>query len=238
MDELPVSLYGTHLGELVGERGRALLRWSIDAEERFGLNSPILSRSLRVGFGSAEQTESFFGGLLPEGVHLDRLATQVQAASNDLVGLLGAVGADLAGALRVGHPRERSEPETLSIDEVVALLDRADGFLVGGGGSALPGFQRKLTLTRENGRWMRGNGSVASTHILKPVPLERRAAVEAEAYALSVARALGLAPFEAWVEVLGDHAVLIVQRYDRVVTASGAIERVHQEDAAQALGLP
>ncbi len=37
---------------------------------------------------------------------------------------------------------------------------------------------------------------------------------------------------------MGDRAVLVVERYDRVRTASGTIERLHQEDAAQALGLP
>lgn len=235
---LPVTLYGTHLGRLIRSGDRALLRWSAEAEERWRINSPVLSRTLRVGLHDREATESFFGGLLPEGVHLDRLAQQEQVASNDLVGLLEAVGADLAGALRVGEGHGRSEPETLTVEEVSVLLERADGFLVGGGGSALPGFQRKLTLTRDGGAWVRGNGTLPSTHILKPVPADRRALVEAEAYTLALARALGLAPYDAHVEQLGDRAVLIVERYDRVRRESGTIDRIHQEDAAQALGLP
>ena len=238
MTELPVTLYGTRLGELVRDRDRALLRWSPEAEERFGINSTVLSHGLRVGLASTRYTESFFGGLLPEGAHLDRLAAAVQVASNDLVGLLAAVGADLAGALVVGNARQHSEPEELSTAEVGALLDRADGFLVGGGGSAVPGVQRKLTLTRLDGRWMRGNGTVASTHILKPTPITERWSADAEDYLQHLAAALELAPFETHVEEMGDRAVLVVQRYDRVRTASGTIERLHQEDAAQALGLP
>jgi serine/threonine-protein kinase HipA len=236
--ELPVTLYGTHLGELVRSGDRALLRWSDDAAERWGVNATVLSRGLRVGFSNTAQTESFFGGLLPEGVHLDRLAAHAQTASNDLVGLLAIVGADLAGALRVGSERESTDPEILGTEQLIALLDSADGFLVGGGGSALPGFQRKLTLTREAGRWVKGNGTVPSTHILKPVPAENRSAVEAEAYTLKLARHLGLLSYEVDVEQIGERAVLIVERFDRVRTSTGAIERLHQEDAAQALGLP
>ena len=236
-DGLAVSLYGQVLGDLTASRGRALLRWSSEAETRNGLNSTILSLSLRVGLSSTERTESFFGGLLPEGVHLDRLAAATQRSSNDLLGLLTAVGADLAGALVIGDERTHLDPETLTAPEVSSLLDRADGFLVGGGGSAVPGVQRKLTLTRGDGRWVRGNGSVPSTHILKPAPLAERWSVDAEHYLLQVARKLGLSPFETWVDEIGDRAVLVVERYDRLHTTSGSIERIHQEDAAQALGL-
>lgn len=235
---LPVRLYGTRIGDLVRLRdGRALLRWSAEAESRWGLNSPVLSQSLRVGFATSEQTESFFGALLPEGQHLERLARDRRVQSDDLVGMLAAVGADLAGALSVGEPREATEPQRLTAAEVDRLLADAAGFLVGGGGSALPGFQRKLTLTRDGGRWVRGNGTVPSTHILKPVDREHRAAVEGEAYVLAIARQLGLAEYESWIEPIGQRDVLVIERYDRR-RVGDTIDRIHQEDAAQALGLP
>ncbi|MCU1416920.1 MAG: uncharacterized protein JWP32_1094 [Schumannella sp.] len=236
-DELPVSLYGTHAGELVRSNGRAALRWSDDAEERWGLNSAVLSRSLRVGFTSVEATESFFGALLPEGNHLETLATEVKTVSSDLVGILRAVGADLAGALRVGDARSAGEPQLLTQEEIGELLRSASGFLVGGGGSALPGFQRKLTLTRIDGRWYRGNGSLASTHILKPVDAEYRSAVDAEMYTLHLARAQGLSSFDSWVETIGQRPTLVIERYDRD-SAGGEVVRLHQEDAGQGLGLP
>jgi serine/threonine-protein kinase HipA len=243
--ELPVRLHGTHLGDLVtttgagrGARaGGAILRWSRDAEQRWGLNSAALSRSLRVGFSSIGQTESFFGALLPEGRHLERLAADAKVVTTDLTGLLAHVGADLAGALQVGDPREAREPELLTTEQIDQLLTRASGFLVGGGGSALPGFQRKLTLTRSDGHWVRGNGTLASTHILKPVSPEDRAAVESEHFTLSVAREIGLSPFETWIEEIGTRVVLVVERYDRVRRGSNIL-RLHQEDAGQAIGLP
>lgn len=236
--ELPVSLFGTHIGELVPFEGKTLLRWSGDAESRWGLNSPVLSRNLRVSDSGVEQTESFFGALLPEGAHIERLAKDAKTVSNDLMGLLRHVGADLAGALRVGDAREPGHPEKLTSAEVSALLQNASGFLVGGGGSALPGFQRKLTLTRRGQSWWRGNGTFPSTHILKPVEAKHRPAVEGEHYVLQIAQRVGLSGFDTWVETIGELDVLVIERYDRRVSASGAIERLHQEDAGQALGLP
>ena len=154
------------------------------------------------------------------------------------MGLLAEVGADLAGALRVGHlEAQQRDPEKLDIDAVGALLDRASGFLIGGGGSALPGFQRKLTLTRRDGSWWRGNGVIPSTHILKPVAAEYAASVESENYALQVARHAGLLAFETWTETVAGRPVLVVERYDRVDDGD-TVRRIHQEDAAQALRLP
>ena len=236
--ELPVNLYGQHIGELVREERGAFLRWAPAEELPWPLLSPALSFNLQVGFSSVEKTESFFGGLLPEGAHLGDLARQVKVDREDVVGLLDAVGSDVAGAHSVGRRRNRGEPEFLTSEQVAQLTADARGFLVGGGGSALPGFQRKLTLTRLDGQWVRGNGTLPSTHILKPVPAEDRSAAESELYVLSLARTLDLLHFEAWTEDIGRLATLVVERYDRRRTESGEIERLHQEDAGQAIGLP
>lgn len=235
---LPVRLHRRTLGVLTdGPDGRPVMQW--DNASGLRLNSEVLSRRLRFGVTDSAAAISFFGGLLPEGVHLDRLARHAKTTTTDIVGMLAEVGADLAGALRVGPERTAGDPVALSRAEVRELLREAPGFLVGGGGSALPGFQRKLTLTRgDDGGWVRGNGQIASTHILKPVAADIRSAVESEAYALAVTRAVGLTTFDSWVEELDDLAVLVVERYDRLRTPSGTIDRLHQEDLAQALGLP
>lgn len=237
---LDVELYDTPLGQLVDSTGGLVgFRWSAEAEQRWGLNSPVLSLSLRVGVDDPGPVESFFGALLPEGMHIERLAREVKVDRGDLLGLLAAVGADLAGALRIGvTTREDREPESLDEAQVDALLTHASGFLVGGGGSALSGFQRKLTLTRgADGEWIRGNGILPSTHILKPVESEHQAAAEAEHYTLELARAVKLTSFESWIEQIGERPVLVIERYDRPHHGE-VIERLHQEDAAQALCLP
>ena len=235
---LRVELYGVHIGDLTrAPRGRALFDWSNDALARWPLRSTPLSASLPVGTSNVDTTESFFGALLPEGRWLDLLANALQVRSNDLIGIFGAVGADLIGALTIGAGRVTGQPRLLEESELVQLLSQAAGYILGGGGSALPGFQRKLALTRSDGRWIAGNGTKPSTHILKPVSEENRHLVEGENYVLGVARALGLLHFDSWVDTIGQTPVLVVERYDRRITNS-SIERIHQEDLAQALALP
>lgn len=77
-----------------------------------------------------------------------------------------------------------------------------------------------------------------STHLLKPVAQEHADSIHAEAYLNAIARTIGLAHHTARVEPAGEQAVLIVERYDRVRAKGGTLSRLHQEDAAQALGLP
>lgn len=235
---LPVRLHRRALGVLTdGPDGRPVMRW--DDASGLRLNSEVLSRHLRFGVTDSDAAVSFFGGLLPEGVHLDRLARHAKTTTTDIFGMLAEVGADLAGALRVGPERIAGDPVALSSAEVRELLREAPGFLVGGGGSALPGFQRKLTLTRsDTGGWVRGNGQIASTHILKPVTADIRSAVESEAYALAVTREVGLTTFDSWVEELDDVAVLVVERYDRRRTPSGAEDGLIARNPARGVRLP
>lgn len=60
--------------------------------------------------------------------------------------------------------------------------------------------------------------------------------IEAEAWGMAVARRVTSAASTALLDLPGGLSVLAVERFDRVVDSLG-IERVHQEDCAQALGL-
>ncbi|QTV80934.1 HipA domain-containing protein (plasmid) [Microbacterium sp. NIBRBAC000506063] len=187
--------------------------------------------------------QPFFGGLLPEGAGLERLARETRVASNDLFGLLSEVGADVGGAVTIGEPRPALDPIVIEEDEYDRILEGAAGYIrgtsVGGGGSSATGIQPKVALTwdPQAERWSIGRGSTPSTHLLKPVPVEYAERVSAEAYLNDIARALDLSAHDARVEPAGERLVLVVERYDRIREGSG-LRRLHQEDAAQALGLP
>jgi len=234
-----VRLSGEELGELLPN---ATVRWRDDWSRLAPLNARVLSHSLPFGAAGLDAAP-FFGGLLPEGVGLERLAREARVASNDLVGLLAEVGADVGGSVTIGEPRPPREPIVIDETEYDRILERAAGYIrgstVGGGGSSATGVQPKVALTwdprAEN--WLVGRGSTPSTHLLKPVPNELSARVRAEAYLNEVARALGLSAHDARIEDAGERTVLVVERYDRRRTPD-AIVRIHQEDAAQALGLP
>ena len=100
---------------------------------------------------------------------------------------------------------------------------------------SLAGMQAKLLVTRTAGGWALP-GTTPSTHILKPESPVWTSSVANESFCLEVARQAGLAVTEAEVRRFEDVVVLAVKRYDRVVEA-GAVERIHQEDFAQSLGL-
>lgn len=239
-DALPVRLDGRIVGELLPGGS---FRWA-DGWDRIGaLNSPVLSHSLPFGVPGRDP-KPFFGGLLPEGIGLDRLAREAGLASNDLHGLLAEVGADVGGSVTIGEPRPPLDPVVIEEEEYDRILARAAGYLrgvtVGGGGSAATGVQPKIALTFDasSGKWMIGRGSTPSTHLLKPVPREHRERLEAEHSLNTIARAMGLSTHATRVEAAGDRDVLVIERYDRVRRADGRVDRIHQEDAAQALGLP
>lgn len=239
-ETLPVRLSGQLIGEL---RPSGAFTWRNGWEGIASLNAPVLSHSLPFGAEGCDPGP-FFGGLLPEGAGLDSLAREARVASNDLYGLLAEVGADVGGAVTIGEPRPPLPPIPLESEQFAGVLERAFGYYrgasVGGGGSAATGVQRKISLTRDgvSGTWLIGRGSTPSTHILKPVPREYTARIQAEVRLNRIAQQIGLSNHEAWVERAGERDVLIVERYDRSRTERGDIVRLHQEDAAQALGLP
>lgn len=234
-----MRLSGVEIGELLPD---GTLRW-VDHWARLApLNARVLSHSLPFG-AAGLPAGPFFGGLLPEGAGLERLAQETRRASNDLVGLLAEVGADVGGSVTIGEPRPPLEPIVIDETEYDRVLERAAGYIrgstVGGGGSSAAGVQPKVALTWDARaeHWLIGRGSTPSTHLLKPVPNEHAARLRAEAYLNDVAKALGLSTHDARIEQAGERTVLVVERYDRRRTVDG-IERIHQEDAAQALGLP
>lgn len=240
---LPVHLYGTVVGHL--ERiSPAGLRFHTSEQggERFGVGSPVLSRSLPLAArpSGMEAATNFFGGLLPEGRGLHNLAKQAGAANDDVYALIEFAGLDVAGAVQVGH-LENASPggyAPISDDEILARLDRTNDYAMGsvGGGGSLAGYQPKTTLALINGKWCTTIGGAASTHILKPVPKEYEQSAAREAYSLSLGRRLGLTAFDSHLQRFGDRLVLVIERYDRKIHGDN-VERIHQEDAAQALAL-
>ncbi|WP_426975369.1 type II toxin-antitoxin system HipA family toxin [Pseudarthrobacter sp. O4] len=243
-EALDVHLYGTVIGQMVRSGPDAVtFETSAAAMDRFGVGSRILSRNLPLGPrpSSPAAATAFFGGLLPEGTGLTNLAKQAGAAANDVFALVGYAGRDVAGAIRIGgadEPVERYEP--LTDAQVAERLDRINDYNLGviGGGGSLAGYQPKTTLALLDGTWHAGIDGAASTHIIKPVGAGAEPALYAEAYCLDLSRRCGLTSYASTTRRFGERLVLVIERYDRTVRPDGTVERIHQEDAAQALGLP
>ncbi|WAH99220.1 type II toxin-antitoxin system HipA family toxin [Arthrobacter sp. MMS18-M83] len=239
-----VHLYGTVIGSMVrGGPSTVAFESSEAGMARFGIGSRILSANLPLGprASTPEAATAFFGGLLPEGSGRSNLAKQAQTSRDDVYALVSYAGRDVAGAIRVGgDPGEPAESyEALTDEQIAVRLTLINDYALGvvGGGGSLAGYQPKTTLALLDGAWHAGVDGAASTHIIKPAAAGNEHALHAEAYCLELSRRIGLTTFASDVRSFAGRTVLVLERYDRRV-AGRSVERIHQEDGAQALGLP
>lgn len=216
---------------------------------------PSLSLSLPVeteAFGDVE-TRAFFANLLPENAQLQRVMEREGLARDDVVGLLKHLGADCAGSVSC-VPRGAApikSPGVLAEDyeplEDRALLRIAKSLREErrlpaeiADPSPVAGVQSKIALTvLPNGVFAlpRDGLRVPTTHILKvPGRRDARDARNEEAAAI-LASAAGLDVSVPRAIKVGEVEALLVTRFDRQVR-DGVVTRIHQEDFAQALGLP
>jgi len=212
------------------------------------------SLPLRPALYDDAEARAFFDNLLPEGERRrsEALARRLDAA--DVTGLLEVLGVDCPGAVSVlaenappikvpGRLDVASDYEPLDDAGLTALVvDTAAWRPMGGRARfSMAGVQRKLALARNpaTGRFLLPLGGAPSTHILKVEARdgEHRGIVANEALCLDVLRRLGLPAVRAERMVIGGVPTLVVTRYDRAVR-DGLVTRLHQEDVAQALGVP
>ena len=199
-------------------------------------------------FGRRE-TRPFFAGLLPEEGQREAVAHALGVSKANDFRLLEQLGGDVAGALTLwpegGAPpavRGLDTAEPLEDARLIEILDTLPTrpFLAGveeGLRLSLAGAQQKLPVVLVNGRIALPAPGQPSTHILKP-PISRLAATtENEALAMRLAWAVGLQAAPVEPRRTEDRPYLLVERYDRIVTADGAVRRQHQEDFCQALGI-
>jgi serine/threonine-protein kinase HipA len=249
-DRLRVFLADEPVGELE-RRGptRYQLEYDPDFVREHGEGSVVLSASLPLReepYPNA-QTKPFFEGLLPEGVARREVARAVGVSESNGFGLLGAIGADCAGAVVILPPDEGEPREGnilwLSEEEVEDRLRDLPNHPLGvdpeeGIRLSLGGVQQKLIVVRApNGQIGQPAGGAPSTHIIKPDQGRYPDIVANEAFGLRVAACAGLDVARTEIKRFGEVETLVVERYDRTISGVGTIVRLHQEDMCQALGV-
>lgn len=226
------------------------LAFAYGAEWLAAPHRPAISISLpkRVEPFNRRETRPFFAGLLPEEGQRDAVARALGVSKANDFRLLERLGGDVAGALTL-WPEGEAPPaaqglaatEPLDDDGLLKILDTlpARPFLAGEEGMrlSLAGAQQKLPVVMVNGRIALPASGQPSTHILKPPIVHLPSTTENEALALRLAAAIGLPTAAVEPRRTGGRPYLIVERYDRTVDAAGVIQRLHQEDFCQALGV-
>jgi len=104
----------------------------------------------------------------------------------------------------------------------------------------LPGAQAKTAYywDKRVNRWGVPGGRTPTTHIIKPCVPGFDGLVENEHLCQDIAARLGMPAANSYVLAL-DQAYIVVERYDRLPPPAGSafVQRIHQEDLCQALGL-
>lgn len=221
------------------------------ATEWLHAGGPTLSRSLPLReepFSRAE-CRPFFGGLLPEAQQRNLAAGALGVSAANEFALLDRLGGDVAGALTLLPEGQqplptttRYDPRPLTEDELAGVLRRlpARPLLAGEQGLrlSLAGAQAKLPVVLLDGQPALPSPEQPTTHIIKPEIEHFRGSVENEAFCMALATQVGLPVAHAEARIAGDRRYLLIERYDRLTSADGLTQRLHQEDACQALGVP
>ena len=209
-----------------------------------------ISLSLPLQEAAFEDTrvQAFFSGLLPEESVRTRLAQHLGVSDKNTFSLLDAVGGDCAGALAFYPPGET--PPTPGVTPNVERLDDAGltdildkikrrPLLAGEDGVrlSLAGAQDKLAVGFQDGHVLLMKGAHPTTHILKPLIDRIADSAYNELFCMRLAKEVGLDVPQAAVHFVNDTPYYLVERYDRVHGPDGTVERVHQEDFCQALGI-
>ncbi len=201
------------------------------------------------------QARAFFDNLLQERDQaLASIIGRYEISRDDIVGLLFHMGKDCAGALSVlpegappvkvpgNYDTDYTPLSEARMEEIVASLHRRRTLPSDmNDPSPLAGMQSKIALTvLPDGRFaepVQGSGA-PTTHILKvPDPDPPNDALH-EATTMRLSRDTGFPTADVKVIPFSSVDALLVTRYDRSLDEDGRVVRIHQEDFAQALGLP
>ena len=245
---LNVWLLGQLVGELALVDGRLNFRYApawLASDQGRPLSHAL---PLRAEAFDDKATRPFFAGLLPEGEPRKGVALALHVSRQNDFGLLYGIGGECAGAVTLLAPGEQSDtaptpPSIRWLDDqalltVLAELPRRP-MLAGDEGLrlSLAGAQDKLPVVCREGRIGLPLRNTPSSHILKPAIAAVEGSVFNEGFCLALAARLKLPTAKAAIRQVAGTSYLLVERYDRQRLADGTLQRLHQEDFCQALGV-
>lgn len=184
--------------------------------------------------------DRFFANLLPEGLARERLCTRFRCPNTDF-NLLREIGSDCAGAISI-LPIEKAP----DLKQTYKKLDNeALNKLIKTRGASLDiehkprlslaGAQDKITVHVIDKKIYLPIKQSPSTYILKFEVSDYKNVPLYEVFTTWLAKAVGLNTIDIQLGLLAGSSFTLSKRYDRKSTQQ--IERIHQEDFCQALGL-
>jgi serine/threonine-protein kinase HipA len=247
---LEVLLHGQRVGE-ISETPDGGTEFRLFAAYRELVPRPVLGQKFEDDLERVHRSRKgqglpdFFANLVPEGRLRDLVEEAGSLEDGDDLGLLAFVGGDLPGAVTVQATEDGREPSATQRPSLPALADEAEAISEGLRFS-LAGVQLKFSMLLEGDKLTLPARNSSGEWIVKFDSVSFPYLPENEFSMLEWARAIGIEVPECQLhdvdDVEGfprryasaDTRVLAIRRYDRLTDGV----RVHQEDFAQAIGLP
>ncbi|SEQ91457.1 serine/threonine-protein kinase HipA [Lachnospiraceae bacterium NE2001] len=249
-----------HIGDITGEDYRVAEFKYLDDYLRLNERKALsISMPLSETPFSSERTRSFFEGLLPEGFSRTAVANWIKVDDNDYLTILSSLGRECLGAVKIvekdtdNNISPRMGYKILSIPQVKKLAaegaTKSTEILVKTHLS-LTGASGKVGLYYDDKKrkWYLPEGDAPSTHIVKQSHVRLSQIVFNEQLSQLTAKNLGIDVPESFIVNTGEGSdgeiLFATKRYDRVLNTGKFIdkfqipERLHQEDFAQAMGIP
>lgn len=200
---------------------------------------------------SPKRTKAYFESLLPEGFSRRAVAEWVKVNEDDYISILECLGRECIGAIQVKKEEkeeicgysEISESEIEDLAKEGALKSTellVESHISLGGATGKVG----LYYDEKNKKWYKPFGTAASTHIVKQSHIRLEQLVLNEQLCMMTASKLNIDVPESFIIRFDntEEFLYAIKRYDRLKKADGceicSPYRLHQEDFAQALGIP
>lgn len=202
------------------------------------------------------RTRTFFEGILPEGFIRHSLADRMHIDESDYVSMLHNLGRECIGAVRITTDDERIDEKYIPVTKQEIEQLAAEGAtksieIVTKIHLSLAGASGKVGLyyDENSDKWYLPTGTAPSTHIVKQSHVRLKGIVANERLSMLTAAKCGIDTAESFIINTGsaseEEVLYATKRYDRIITEGptriGALlrpDRLHQEDFAQALGIP
>jgi serine/threonine-protein kinase HipA len=247
---LDVYLHRELIGHLIqNDGGQMVFDYAESWLEKPGATPLSHSLPLRRKRFTRKECRGYFAGVLPEESKRAIIARNLGISERNDYAMLERIGGECAGAVTfvpAGEPMPARDDHyrALSSTELAGILRELPRrpLLAGETGIrlSLAGAQDKIAVRVEGESVSLPLGGAPSTHILKPAVERFAGVVFNEAYCMRLAATVGLSVAKTEVGRVEDVEYLLVERYDRThrrTTEGATLERLHQEDFCQALGI-
>lgn len=248
--KLDVYLHNILIGHLIqDDHGQILFEYISDWLKNPNAIPLSISLPLQEGIFGEKYCKPFFAGVLPETAKRKLIARNLGISANNDFSMLEQIGGECAGAItflstgtklsdNTGNYRSLSSAE---LEKILIELPKRP-LMAGERGVrlSLAGAQDKIAVYKKDGQLFLPLENIPSSHIIKPDIEEYKGIVFNEVFCMKLAAQMGLPVAAVATEKAGNINYLLIERYDRVSKAAddkSVLDRVHQEDFCQALGI-